>query len=158
MASVAVGCTGGSAIEPFEISGTAAPLPTRQLAATDAAQFQRILVGLRGRPVLINIWASWCVPCRAEAPILRRASDDTKGEVVFLGVDAKDGPSAGQAFLDEFSISYPNVSDEAGDIPRLVGMRGYPTTIAIDRKGKVRGSSFGGLTENRLGAMLAEIR
>jgi cytochrome c biogenesis protein CcmG/thiol:disulfide interchange protein DsbE len=151
-------CAGGDAIGVFNITGRPASVPAAQLTATSAAEFQRILVGLRGKPVLVNIWASWCVPCRAEAPILRRAAQETTGEVVFLGVDAKDGSTEGQAFLDEFSIRYPNLADEAGAIPQLVGMRGYPTTIAIDRTGKVRGSSFGGLTENRLAALLAEIR
>jgi len=152
-----VGCSNGGAVDAFAIKGAPMKLPNSQLAPVDAKAFQRILVGLRGKPVLVNIWASWCVPCRAEAPILRRASADLDGKVVFLGVAAKDDVSASRAFLDEFSITYPNLSDPAGEVPSLVAMRGYPTTIAIDRDGKVRGSSFGGLTENRLAALLSEI-
>ena len=145
-------------MDSFRVTGAPRALPAEQLAAVDSSQFQEILIGLRGRPVVVNIWASWCIPCRAEAPILRRAADETAGTVVFLGVDAKDGLGAARKFMSEFSISYPNVFDEAGEVPQLVGLRGYPTTMAIDRTGKVRGSSYGGLTENRLAAMLAEIR
>jgi len=155
--SILSGCSNGGAVDTFTIKGAPMKLPTSQLAPVDAKNFQRILVGLRGKPVLVNIWASWCVPCRAEAPILRRASADLDGKVVFLGVAARDDPAASQAFLDEFSITYPNLSDQAGEVPSLVAMRGYPTTIAIDRNGKIRGSSFGGLTENRLAALLSEI-
>lgn len=158
MAFTLSACTDGGAVGTFAIEGTAMDLPTSQLAPVTAKEFQQMLVGLKGKPVLVNIWASWCVPCRAEAPILKRAAADLDGEVVFLGVAARDDPNSARAFLDEFSIDYLNLSDEAGEIPRLVEMRGYPTTIAIDSDGNVRGSSFGGLTENRLAAMLAEIR
>ena len=156
--TVAGACTNGAAVNNFAIVGPPRALPTEQLAAVDATSCQQILVGLRGKPVLINIWASWCVPCRAEAPILRGAADETAGKVVFLGIDAKDDVGAARKFMSEFSISYPNLFDEGGEIPQLVGLRGYPTTVAIDRAGKIRGSSSGGLTENRLAALLAEIR
>ncbi len=157
MALTLSACADRGAVGTFAIEGVPMELPTTQLASVTADDFQRILVGLEGKPVLVNIWASWCVPCRAEAPMLKRAAEDLDGEVVFLGIASEDNPSSSRAFLDEFAIDYPNVSDEPGAIPALVAMRGFPTTIAIDRNGEVRGSSFGGLTENRLAALLAEI-
>jgi cytochrome c biogenesis protein CcmG/thiol:disulfide interchange protein DsbE len=121
------------------------------------ADFEGVLVGLRGTPVIVNIWASWCAPCRTETPLLERTWEAHKNDVVILGVDSKDYPASGLAFMDEFNVSYPNVFDTSGDIRYRLGLRGFPTTYVFDADGKLRTTVVGGLTEQRLAAILQDL-
>jgi thiol-disulfide isomerase/thioredoxin len=94
----------------FEATGAALPLPPAgRLTPLTEPEFEGVLVGLRGKPVIVNIWASWCGPCRAEMPLLERAWEAHKDEVVILGVASKDAPGPSLAFMNEFGITYPNV-------------------------------------------------
>ena len=149
---------GGTAAD-FNASGPALPLPPeRSLVPGSLRDFEGVLVGLRGRPVVVNVWASWCGPCRVEAPLLQRAANRYRGDVAFLGVDSKDEADAGRAFLDRFGIRYPNVFDGTGQIQSALNVHGFPTTYVFDREGRLTAKVFGGISEQTLAARVADVR
>ena len=141
----------------FSASGTALSLPDPgTLPARTADEFEGILVGARGRPVVVNIWASWCAPCRTEMPLLQRAADVYAGRAVVLGVASKDEADAARAFLDDFDITYPNIFDVTGEIRVRLGLTAYPTTYVFDAAGTLRARVTGGISEQRLAALLRD--
>jgi cytochrome c biogenesis protein CcmG/thiol:disulfide interchange protein DsbE len=91
----------------------------------------------RGRPLVLNFWASWCEPCKQEAPLLDEAHDAYKGRISFLGVDVRDARSDARAFVLEHGIGYPSVRDETRAIYRAYGLTGQPETFLIDSDGIV---------------------
>jgi thiol-disulfide isomerase/thioredoxin len=101
------------------------------------------LVTYRGRPVVVNVWGSWCGPCRKEAPALQAAYTQLKPSgVAFLGIDTRDDdPAQAKAFESTFGISYPSIVDDGGAV--LLNLRGVvtpnsvPTTLVIDEQGRV---------------------
>lgn len=151
----ACGTSGGAL--GFVASGAPLPLPAEPLTPVSAREFEGILVGQRGKPVVVNVWASWCGPCRVEAPLLQRASERYGERVVFLGVDARDSEGDARDFLRRYGITYPNVVDRDGDILGLLALRGFPTTYVFDRQGRVRASVVGGISEQALAARVDEV-
>jgi cytochrome c biogenesis protein CcmG/thiol:disulfide interchange protein DsbE len=97
------------------------------------------LASLRGQAVVLNFWASWCGPCKDEAPILQEAFErwDGKG-VAFVGIDVKDFRGDAREFLERFGVTYPNVYDGKGSTIGRYGVTGYPETYFIDARGRVR--------------------
>ena len=132
-------------------------LPIEQLSDVDGEGFRAVLAGLRGTPVVVNVWASWCGPCRVEAPLLQRAADRYGERVTFLGVASKDERGGAARFLNRYRIDYPNVLDRSGEIRRLLGLRGFPTTYLVDRSGRVRSAVVGGISEQVLAARLDDL-
>lgn len=106
-----------------------------------------------GRPTLINIFASWCVPCEREMPLLIQAAGDNP-DVAFLGIDHQDRLEDGAAFVDELGIGFPTIHDLDGDVAFAVGARGMPTTVVFDRSGTLAGRVLGELTETSLQQLL----
>lgn len=141
----------------YRAEGEPLPVPTAQLAAVDADSFGGILVGLRGTPVVVNVWASWCAPCRVEMPLLDRAADEYAGRVSFLGLASRDSRAGATGFLDELDVSYPNVFDADGEVRRALGVRGFPTTFIFDSDGQLLEAVVGGITEQRLAAQLQDL-
>jgi cytochrome c biogenesis protein CcmG/thiol:disulfide interchange protein DsbE len=95
------------------------------------------LEDLRGKPVLVNFWASWCGPCEKEAKLLEAAYRTYGDEVEFLGVNVKDARSDAVAFVDRYDVSYPQVRDEALDWYEGFGLTGQPETFLIDAEGEI---------------------
>ena len=96
------------------------------------------LSDLKGKVVLINVWASWCKPCEQEAPDLQAAWTVLKdsGDVVFVGVDYVDTPAGANEYLTKFSISFPNAPDLKSNISSILNRQmGVPETYIVDRKG-----------------------
>ena len=141
----------------YRATGEPLPLPAERLAPVTASQFGGVLVGLQGKPVVVNVWASWCPPCRAEMPLLERASRAYAERAVFVGVASKDSPGAALDFLDEVGVSYANVFDVTGDVRRDLGLRGFPTTYVFDARGELVEAVVGGITEQRLAAQLDDL-
>jgi cytochrome c biogenesis protein CcmG, thiol:disulfide interchange protein DsbE len=112
-------------------------LPADHLALPDfsPAQFQQLLEELRGTPVVVNVWGSWCPPCRTEAPELAAVSKTYQGRVQFVGVDILDQREPARAFIEEFGWPYPSVFDPEGDIRDALGYVGQPVTVLYDEAG-----------------------
>jgi cytochrome c biogenesis protein CcmG/thiol:disulfide interchange protein DsbE len=102
------------------------------------------LTALRGKPVVLNFFASWCEPCKAESKVLEQASRRYADRVVFLGVDYHDVTSDGRKFLRAHDITYPTVEDGSGKVGDLYGLTGVPETYFIDAKGRLVGSHIEG--------------
>lgn len=119
---------------------------------------QRVLTlsTFRGRPLVVNFWASWCVPCRTEMPLLEKANKAEGGKVAFVGIDTNDTPAAARAFLAKVHVSYPTASDTNGSLSAKYGLFGLPTTIFISSTGKVLGRHIGQFYANTLGAALSQ--
>lgn len=107
------------------------------LIAGGADALHAQLAKLKGYPVVVNVWASWCGPCRAEFPNFQRASADRGDKVAFLGVDALDTDPAAKTFLGEFPLPYPSVTDPDQQVKHELGLRGYPATAFYDSTGKL---------------------
>jgi cytochrome c biogenesis protein CcmG/thiol:disulfide interchange protein DsbE len=95
------------------------------------------LAELRGHPVVVNFWASWCIPCREEAPILAASARSHDGQVAFLGVDIQDLRADALGFLREFDVPYVSVRDRSMKTAESYGLTGVPETYFIDRRGRV---------------------
>ena len=96
------------------------------------------LASLRGKAVVVNFWASWCVPCKDEAPELEAAWREHRARgLVVVGVDAEDFDSDARRFVEENGITYPVVHDGPGRVARTYQVKGYPVTYVIDRRGEI---------------------
>jgi cytochrome c biogenesis protein CcmG, thiol:disulfide interchange protein DsbE len=127
-------------------SGTQAtvgdPVPDFELSTLDGDTLSS--EDLKGHPVVVNFWASWCIPCREEAPLLERTWRRYKDDgVMFVGVNIKDAESDARAFIDEFDITYPVVRDLDQRLTRSFGVRGLPETFFIDHKWTFVGTEAG---------------
>jgi cytochrome c biogenesis protein CcmG, thiol:disulfide interchange protein DsbE len=95
------------------------------------------LRSLRGHPVVVNKWASWCGPCRAEFPIFQNVATERGREIAFVGVDGRDKRPAAASFLERFPIPFPSYEDPDEDIARSLDVpANYPATVFIDADGK----------------------
>jgi thiol-disulfide isomerase/thioredoxin len=95
-----------------------------------------MLSGLKGKVVVVNIWASWCGPCNAEAPGLGQMAKHYGDRVQFLGVDIDDQTAPARAFIQKYGWTYPSVADPNGQIKRGYGLLGQPDTMVYDAAGK----------------------
>jgi cytochrome c biogenesis protein CcmG/thiol:disulfide interchange protein DsbE len=108
-----------------------------QLLSGGPTAFKARLKALRGHPVVINEWASWCEPCQSEFPVFQRVSVHYGRQVAFVGLDARDTNDAAGAFLRRFPVSYPSYVDHSQSIGSLLqAVGGIPQTVYIDAQGK----------------------
>jgi cytochrome c biogenesis protein CcmG/thiol:disulfide interchange protein DsbE len=99
--------------------------------------FQQQVVALRGHPIVVNKWASWCGPCKAEFPIFQHAAASFGKRVAFLGVNANDASAAARSFLRSEALPYPSYSDRNLAISGKLGIVPFfPTTVFLDARGK----------------------
>lgn len=120
------------------------------------------LADLRGRVVVLNVWGSWCAPCRAEAPDLARVSRETFDQGVrFVGIDVRDNPAAARAFSRSFRIPYPSIDDQSGRIlaafAGVVPVSAVPSTIFVDRQGRIAARVVGGIDATTLRQAIADL-
>jgi cytochrome c biogenesis protein CcmG/thiol:disulfide interchange protein DsbE len=94
------------------------------------------LAALRGHPAVVNIWAAWCGPCRAEMPVMQRVSLDMGKQVAFVGVDMKDNREAAATFLRKIPVTYPSYDDPSGEVYNAARLVGVPSTLFYDSSGK----------------------
>lgn len=125
------------------------PAPDFELTTFDGETIR--LSDLRGNVVVVNFWASWCIPCREEAPVLENAWQEFKElGVIFIGVDYLDTEREALAFISEFGITYFNGPDTGTRIGQAYRVRGVPETFFIDGEGQIRDVFIGPLTESEL--------
>lgn len=141
---------------PFRLDTFRAGVPGSALSPRLIGDVQRRSIALnelRGTPVMLNFWASWCEPCQEEAPMLEltwRAADSARG-VLFVGVDtAQDSTSDARAFMRHYSIDYPNIRDRGEDVLHSYGGTGVPQTFFLDRQGQIVGHVRGLMSPQQL--------
>jgi thiol-disulfide isomerase/thioredoxin len=155
LAVLAAACGGGS--EARGNGGRLLPSDRRELPTFDVASFEDLLAELRGTPVVVNVWASWCGPCRDEAPHLADAARTYAGRVQFLGVDVLDDRAAARSFIREFGWNYPSVFDPTGEIQAELGFIGPPDTVFFDSEGNRVSARQGAISEEELTAGIEAI-
>ncbi|MBF6593753.1 MAG: TlpA family protein disulfide reductase [Thermaceae bacterium] len=109
------------------------------------------------QPIVLNFWASWCPPCRREAPLLSRYGERYKGRVLFLGLNFRDGEEAALAFIREFDLTFPSGTDPEGRIGIDYGVYGLPETFFISKAGKVLARQVGEVNEKQLQDYLEQL-
>jgi thiol-disulfide isomerase/thioredoxin len=124
------------------LAGSPAPLAALheqadQLLPGGSEAFDKRIDALHGYPVVVNVWASWCGPCRFEFPTLQKGGAAYGKRVAFLGVNSEDADDAAKTFLEEAPVPYPSYSDGDGGIANELGGRGLPVTAFYDRRGKL---------------------
>ena len=139
----------GSESEPERLPALALPC----LAKGPDVEIAR----LGGRPTVINLWATWCVPCRREMPALQ-AAHARHPDVQFLGVDTKDRNDWAQEFLPLVKVRYPQVVDSDGRLLAALRSPGLPVTVVLNRDGRVVGRQIGKISEARLEQLIAMAR
>jgi thiol-disulfide isomerase/thioredoxin len=167
-AALVTGCTGteavtdgsgGPQLKPLDTDSVGVlrisdriPAPTLRGETLDGGSLD--LADLRGKVVVVNFWASWCPPCRAEsANLVKVANDNAAKGVQFVGVNIKDDRSAAVRFDEVHDVPYPSLFDQPGVL--LTRFRKFvpqvpPTTLLIDRQGRIAGLFRGGVTETEL--------
>jgi thiol-disulfide isomerase/thioredoxin len=119
------------------------------------------LASYRGKPVVINFWASWCAPCRAEAANLEAVAKANAGAVQFLGINTKDpNPSGARSFMTDHDVTYPSISDDDGGISARFPQvpLGLPSTLIIDSSGKVAARVISAVTAPDLQALVDKVK
>jgi thiol-disulfide isomerase/thioredoxin len=125
------------------LAGSPAPLAAIHKQANDLlpggqSAFEKRIAQLRGYPTVVNVWASWCNPCREEFPVLQQLSARYGKKVAFLGVNSEDSNDAAATFLREEPLSYPSYTDPQKEIlGSLGGFGGFPDTAFYDKSGKL---------------------
>jgi cytochrome c biogenesis protein CcmG, thiol:disulfide interchange protein DsbE len=135
---------GGGSVPDYAkaLAGAPAPLAAlheqgNELLPGGGEAYEERIERLRGYPVVANVWASWCVPCREEFPVLQKLSARYGKRIAFLGVNSEDSSDAAATFLREEPVPYPSYSDPDKDIADSIGAIGFPDTAFYDSSGEL---------------------
>lgn len=129
---------------PLPVSGR--PVLEFDLPSLDGATQVRAR-DLRGQPLVVNFWASWCAPCRREMPALVTVARRFQGRVAFVGVNNQDNREDAVEFAASVGLSYPSGFDPSGATARRTGLRGMPTTLFVDADGRILEQRTGEMSE-----------
>ena len=132
------------------------PAPDFELISVAGDRFR--LSDWRGEIVLLNYWATWCAPCRAEMPLLQEVHGMDAGQLQVLAVNHDEAESTVRQFIDELGVTFPVLLDPEGKTARLYRVRAFPTTFFIDRSGIVRFEHLGPLHKDQLNGYLERIK
>jgi cytochrome c biogenesis protein CcmG, thiol:disulfide interchange protein DsbE len=151
---------GESVVAPgFTLSSLAEGRDAGDAWAKAASDGDVSLSELRGTPLVLNFWASWCDPCRAEAKVLEKAWKQQAGDdVLFLGLDAQDAREDARDFISQFGLTFPHVRDPGNDTQRAWGVTGLPETYFIAADGSVVGHVIGTVDDGQLRDGIAAAR
>lgn len=138
----------GRVDRPDDLLGAAAPrsgAPAPNFTLVDMGGYTHTLEDYRGQAVILNFWAVWCIPCRAEMPDLQAVYDDYREQgLVVLAVNRDDSPTAITEFVAEHNLSFPILPDTSLEASRTYNVQAYPSTYFIDRGGRIRHTTFTG--------------
>jgi cytochrome c biogenesis protein CcmG, thiol:disulfide interchange protein DsbE len=147
----------GLATKHSSAAGRKAPeLPHEQLIGPPAT-LSRFLAGTRGRAAAVVFWASWCGPCKDEAPELERFANSATGRGRIAGVDWSDALSGARKFIHRYAWSFPNTRDAEGTVGNSYGLVDLPTTFVLDAGGHIRATLRGAQTQRSLATALARV-
>ncbi len=127
-----------------------------ELPEIDLAGFQQLLADL-DRPAVVNVWASWCLPCRAEAPLLQQAHAEFGDRIEFIGIDYDDSQLGARLFLDEFDLPFSHYFDQPGEIIAALGGFGVPRTYFFAGDGELVKTHNGVIDEQTLALQIDEL-
>jgi cytochrome c biogenesis protein CcmG/thiol:disulfide interchange protein DsbE len=155
------GSDSGGTTRPGSVSGAGAevgsPAPDFQLPALDGHGDER-LADYRGRPVIVNFWASWCNPCRKEFPLLKQALRDHRAQhLAVIGVTYQDIPSDSRAFVKQKQAAWPQSIDDSGTVASAFGVRAIPQSFFVRADGTIAARVFGFTNESALARPLAQL-
>jgi cytochrome c biogenesis protein CcmG/thiol:disulfide interchange protein DsbE len=139
---------------PFMLKGQAAPPFT--LRALDSGM-RVSLEQFKGRPAVINFWASWCGPCKMEHPVLEWGAREFGGQAQFLGVVFEDTEENAKQFLAQMGASFPQLIDQNSGVAVAYGVAGVPETYFIDAQGIIRGKHVGPIDPQSLAGWIREL-
>jgi thiol-disulfide isomerase/thioredoxin len=134
-----------------------APVAGTQLANFTLKDLEGKVVqlnSLRGKPVLINFWATWCIPCKSEMPLLEQYYLKLTDKIAFYGINQQETKNVILPYLKDNSITFPILVDETGEVTRNYLIEGFPTTYFIDKDGFLRSIQIGPLTNEQITAKL----
>ena len=159
IALIGTACTGHPKSSPGAqgSAGSLLPATPTQLPTFDMPKFRALLTQLRGTPVVVNIWASWCRPCQIEAPNLASVARAYQGKAQFLGVDVLDQLTPARGFIQTYGWPYPSVFDAGASIRRGLGLLAEPDTLVFDRNGKQVGIISGPVSGAALRQLLSKV-
>ena len=146
---------GGVVAVEIATSGGQAPRPAPALPKEVLSGHRVDLESLHGKPALINFWASWCAPCKQEAPELRRFAEQIGHRATLVGVDWNDRPENARAFIAQSDWRYPVLRDSSGEVGNAYGLNGLPTTFVLDSSGHIVQKLQGPQTASSLSQALA---
>lgn len=163
MAIVAGGCNSDApkSVAPSQekadsaLAGAPAPLAALHAQSSElldggAEAFEKRLATLKGHPVVVNMWGSWCGPCRAEFPYFQTQAIERGKKVAFLGVDGNDNDGDAAQFLDEYPVAYPSYKDPDLKIAEVIKAVGpFPATVFYDRAGEITHLKQGGYSDEQ---------
>jgi cytochrome c biogenesis protein CcmG/thiol:disulfide interchange protein DsbE len=115
------------------------------------------LSSLRGKPVLINFWATWCVPCAEEMPMIESMYEKERSQIEVLAVNADESNQKVQVYISNMGLTFLVLLDPGGNVQSLYRLRGYPTSFFIDRDGVVRAEHIGSMDPNQLNKYLLQV-
>jgi thiol-disulfide isomerase/thioredoxin len=158
---------GGNGLTYIEGDGTVTIIPADQRTVAPAISGKTLdgssysTAGDAGSIVVANVWASWCAPCRAEAPALADLSRKlAKHDVAFVGINTRDQDAAARAFVDRFGITYPSIVDSDGTL--LLGLgsqapRNIPSTLVFDQDGRIAATVSGSISYSGLSDLVQKV-
>jgi thiol-disulfide isomerase/thioredoxin len=146
---------GGSAGAPRPAPKVGQPVPDFQLSSLDGRLVS--LADFKGRPLVINFWATWCAPCKAEMPLIEQYYDRYAPELAVVGINSGEGRALAQKFVAENEIGFPILLDEGGGAAATYLVRGFPATFFIDASGVLQSAHIGQLHEENLTQYLKTI-
>ncbi len=150
----------GKADTGFE--GSVAPAPEIGAPAPDfdleTLSGNRVsLKDFRGKPVLLNFWATWCGPCRVEMPAIQSRFEENKSDLVVLAINFDEPKEQVQAFVQELGLTFTVLLDPGGKVQSLYEIRGYPSTYIVDEVGIIRIKHIGVVTVGQLDEFLSQV-
>jgi len=140
---------------PIPIPSLDAPAPDFNLVNLEGETIQ--LEDFRGKPILLNFWASWCAPCRLEMPTFQSRYDKFAGELAVVAINNGEDLEDVKVFTDEFNLTFDVLLDPKADVQLLYQVHAYPTTFLIDHDGVIRIRHIGLITEEQLNFYLQEL-